>query len=334
MSEQKQRRLDAIPDAVRADAVAWLLDLQEADDPEQVERQISTWRSLDAAHELAWQQIEAVNARLRPLASGRKRQVAEAVLHTDNLNRRQFLKGSLGVVLLAGVGSLIGTQQPWLDWPADVFTGSGEQQRLELDNGTVITLGGQTALRHRLIGNTYQLHLLAGEILVRSAPADAEQRLPGYRTQRLEVLTNEVRVTPIGTRFSVRQQADATRVAVYQGRVATQVHDGLDAAELAAGEGAVFARNGLLRSDPPLRGEASWARGLVIAHDMPLHELLGIFNRHHEQQIDWAASVAALRVSGTYPLASQADVLSALTAILPIQVVSRPAGGLLIQPGE
>lgn len=317
------------PPKVMNEAIELLLDWHENDGNQDVISKISHWRAEDPMHNRAWEQIEAVNATLDPLTEGTPRQLAHIVLQPKTLSRRQLVKGSFGLLLLLGLGSSVRHLPLSENRLIELHTRSGERRRVVLHNGTIISLGGQTTLRYRLKGNVYQLQVLAGEILVTTSH---DKTSPAYRNTSLQVLTREVAVTPMGTRFSVRREQQQSRVAVYQGKVMALSSRQATENIITAGQGAVFDSQGHLTASPSVRGEDAWERGLIIAYDLPLSELLATMNRHHEQKITWAPSLATLRVSGTYPLDQSDEVISALEAILPLRAKRASPIEVVLQP--
>jgi transmembrane sensor len=308
-----------LPESVTRDAVELLLDWHENPDNAEVAQRISNWRAANPLHEQAWQHIEAVNSRIQPLAAAPAKQLSNVLLQSEHLTRRRLLKGGLTLALLAGVGGIAWRSQLWTtNRPVQLFTGSGERKQIFLDNGPQITLGGNTRLQYRRIQDSYQLQLLAGEILITTRPGAATPH--SNTTPRLQVLSQNLTLTPVGTRFAVRQDNNQTRVAVYQGSVLAHSPVLDRHIQLDSGSAASFDAAGHYGSAELIRGEDAWERGLVIASDMPLKDLIAILNRHHSRQISYEPGLANLKISGTYPLEQSDEVLAALEAVLPLQV--------------
>lgn len=141
-----------------------------------------------------------------------------------------------------------------------------------------------------------------------------------------------LRVTAIGTKFSVRREADQLRVVVTEGRVqvAKSDHGGqMPVAQLAAGNIAHTQGEGILVQQQPLsRLEEllSWRTGFIIFHDTPLAEAVAEFNRYNSRTIviDDPA-VAAMRISGNFRTTNGAAFVRLLEAGFPIRARSGEA---------
>ncbi|WP_321350462.1 FecR domain-containing protein [Halopseudomonas oceani] len=294
-------------------AVMHLLAYREATDPERYRATvIAQWCRSHPDNQRAWQRVDDINARLQPLRGQPVKALAQS-LDAPGLSRRDLLRGGGALMLVAAVGSLAVQRQPWQRWQADARTGSAETFSLRLDNGTEVLLNARTTVHQEVYQGRLRLWLLEGEALLTSHrfPTRDGNAMP------LEVITREAVITPIGTRFSVKQQSGQTRVAVHQGEV--KVSGEPSAFHLQAGEAAVLQADGY-RLEPVVAGEDAWRNGLIVANRMPLGHFVARLNHYHAGLIQCAPAVAALEVSGTYPLDRLDEVLAALHATLPLEV--------------
>lgn len=294
-------------------AVMHLLAYREATDPERYRATvIAQWCGSHPDNQRAWQRIDDISARLQPLSGQPVTALAQS-LDAPGVSRRDLLRGGGALVLVAAVGSLAVQQRPWQRWQADARTGSAETVSLRLYNGTEVLLNARTTVRQEVYQGRLRLWLLEGEILLTSHRFAARDG----NMMPLEVITREGIITPIGTRFSVQQQAGQTRVAVHEGEV--KVGGAPVAFHLLAGEAAVLQADGY-RLEPVVAGEDAWRHGLIVANRMPLGQFVARLNHYHAGLIQCTAAVAALEVSGTYPLDRLDEVLAALQATLPLDV--------------
>lgn len=301
-----------IPAPVARRAVEWLLEAQFADTPEQVRQAIDDWCREHPDHLRAWQHIEQVNRHFSPLASSLAPQVTRQILASPRLSRRGTLKGLSLLLAAGGSGYLVANGQSWHPWLADQRTGVGEQRRISLPDAGLVILNSGTSLDIRYSDTERRLHLLRGEIHIRTAPDPAGR--PFY------VETAEGRLQPIGTRFSVRQLERRSRVEVYQGAVRVQPGELPHATRLDAGQGLDFSRAGLSPRRDVQPSDAAWTQGMIVASGMPLAEFVAELSRHRHGIVRCDPSIARLKVSGTYPIGHGDQALQALSEALPIRV--------------
>lgn len=314
-----------IPPAIARQAVHWLLELQPGDTAatQASRRQWQTWLAADPLHAQAWQRIAEVDGQLRGVPAT----VALQTLVTPGMQRRHAVR--LAVLLTAGAGGLLAARQTglgaqaWQQLAADLSTATGERRDAVLADGTRVWLNTASAVDVRYGATERLIVLRAGEILVQSAPDNAPDAATGT-ARPLRVRTAEGLVRAVGTRFSVRQHTGHTQVAVLQGAVDLSPAQGdAPALRLAAGEQGRFSRAATGAAEPLKEGASAWAEGMLVADDMPLDAFIAELSRYRPGVLRCAPDAAALRVSGSYPLADTDRVLAALTLSLPVQIHSR-----------
>ncbi|MBK1714902.1 FecR domain-containing protein [Rubrivivax gelatinosus] len=309
-----------IPPAVARRAVAWWVDLRSEDADEALRRRWQRWLERDEAHRRAWARLEAVGAHLNGrvhegLAGvpGASALVQVALAETAPPRRRAL--GAALLAVLAGGGAWQLHDDPALQARlADLGTGVGERRRLVLADGTRLGMNSGSAVDLRFGAAERRLVLRRGEILVETAPDTA------HRPFVVQTVAGELR--PLGTRFRVRERGDELELAVYEGAVDIRPTAG-PARVLAAGEQARFDTAGVGPRQAADADAAAWVDGMLVASGMRLDEFLAELARHRRGRLDCASEVAALRVSGSYPLADVDRVLATLPAVLPVTAVWR-----------
>lgn len=281
-------------DAVAADQQRWL-----------------AWLNADPSHRQAWTYVERVSQRIiAPL-----RETPDPRLTTDNLHaagqrvirRRRAL---VRIASLAGVGVFgwLGWRQTPLStlaaaWTADYRAATGEIRATVLSDGSRVWLNTASAFNQDFLPGLRRLHLVAGEILIET----------GTDKDRLFVVdTAEGRLRALGTRFTVRQEAGATLLAVYQGAVEIRTTGNAPAVVITAGHQARYTARAVApatRADP---AREAWIRGDLLANNLTLRELVDELGRYTLGHIGVAPQVAQRRVFGTFPLR---DVDSALALL-------------------
>ncbi|WP_322044479.1 FecR domain-containing protein [Paraburkholderia sp. J67] len=296
-------------------AVEWWLDLSSgAITPAQREA-LEAWRAQHADHERAWQHIQTVSQRFQSLGQGPSAHAARAALTRAGSRRRSTVK-ALAVLFFAG-GATWGARHrsAWPGWTADMHTATGEIRTYALDDGTALTLNTASAVDLRFTANERRVVLRRGEIMVTTGHRD------GFASRPFVVQTAQGTATPLGTRFSVRQEPDATQLAVFEGAVRIVPDKAPSAARtLHAGESTRFTANAVREVEPVASDASAWAQGMLVANDMPLADFLGELARYRDGALRCDPRVATLRVSGTYLLADTDRVLDTLTRALPLRV--------------
>ncbi|WP_371820085.1 FecR family protein [Verticiella alkaliphila] len=208
-----------------------------------------------------------------------------------------------------------------LAWTADVHTGVGEIRRMALPDGSALWLNALSAVDVDFGGTLRRLHLLAGEIQVRTRPAPGRDFVTDTRHGRLRAF---------GTRFTARVASAATLVAVYEGAMAITTRTGAEAI-VAAGQQAWFSSEAVMPSTPAEAARDAWTRGVVIADNLPLADMARELSRYYGGHISVSAEVASLRVFGSYPAQDPVRALHMLASVMPIQVRRWLPGWLHVQ---
>ncbi|THF54880.1 FecR domain-containing protein [Pseudothauera rhizosphaerae] len=303
-------RPEAEPD-VRRQAALWLIELQADGDNPELRARWRRWHDAAPEHRQAWARIEAFGASLRQLPPV----LAHAAL-APRKSRRRALK-ALGLLLAGGGAAWIAADSPRLPTLlAAQRTGRGERRHIVLADGSRIDLNADSALDIRFDAEVRHLILHEGEIHVLTAPDPAGR--PFF------VDTPHGRAQALGTRFTVRTGA-ASHVAVHAGAVAIHPRHAPDAEPLVltAGQQARFTDRAAGPPTPASEADAAWTRGILVAEDMPLPVFIAELARLSGRPLQCDPALAALKVSGTYPLADPERVLDLLAAALPVRVLRR-----------
>lgn len=313
-----------IPEHTAREAAEWLATLMSGTAADDDTRRWRLWREADPVNERAWQRIEHLSAGLRQLHPGAaRRALAPVPVHAG---RRRALRTLLwaGAAGTAGWTSL---RSPLArELLADERTATGERREVMLPDGTRLLLDTASAVDVRYGGAERLLVLRAGRIFVTSGHAYGESR-------PLVVQTAQGRARALGTRFSVRQDEGATRVAVTEGAVEL-VGRGGAARVLAAGEWARLGPAGFDAQPRALDEESAlaWTRGQILADGMRLDAFLAELARYRPGLLQCDPAVGALRISGVFPVADTDAVLATLPLSLPVQVRTRTRWWLRVEP--
>ncbi|QKH34509.1 FecR family protein [Achromobacter pestifer] len=287
----------ALAPHILEEAASWLLLMQDAPLAPEQQAEFARWRARSNDHQRAWKRAERLLARMGALPPALAKPTLQRPAHAG---RRAMLR-SLAVLLAAApLGWLAWRHQAWRSWlAADYVTAVGERLDIKLEDGAQVALNTDTALDVRYDERQRLLRLRHGEIHI--ATATDVQRPP----RPFLVQSDHGLMLALGTRFTVRQLANYTLLAVYEGAV--QIHpDGASVNPgsniIEAGHQVRFDRDGLGPIDAADINALAWRKGLLVADDMPVLQWANELMRHGQDVIECEASLRPLRVSGAFPL--------------------------------
>lgn len=270
------------------------------------------WFDADSDHRAAWSYVERVGRHFAPLQQGGCEAADAALSSARGVTRRQALQSLVlfGAIGLLGAGALreAGVARQLRAWRADYRTAVGEVRALQLVDGSRLWLNTASAVDVDFSADLRRLLLFDGELLVETAQ-DARP---------LVVESREGRMRALGTLFSVRQQSGFTDLAVYDGAVELRNESATRVVQ--AGEQVRFDAETIGVPQLAQRARQLWSRGLLLAEEIPLRELLAELGRYRRGYLAAAPEVAELRVMGTFPLNDPEQVFALLEQALPVRV--------------
>lgn len=208
-------------------------------------------------------------------------------------------------------------------WDADYRTARGEQQRIELADGSHILLDSASALDVTLRADRREITLRKGTALFEVA----------HDPQRpFRVEAAGLSATALGTVYAVRKQDDGVQVTVAQGRVA--VEGAAAAVTLAAGEQVTW-RDGALQATQPVdtAKALAWQHGRLVFDMTPLPDVLAELQRYRPGYLLIGDErLRALRVSGSFRLDRLDDALATLERAFPLTIERYTDYVLVMQP--
>ncbi len=312
------------------EAADWLLRLNAGDVSDADRSSCEHWRAQSPEHARAWARAEMLMKKVDGLPVA----LAMPALNRPAAAGRRAALGRLGKLtfMLAALpaGWAAWRQLERTDWGADYRSAAGERRELQLADGTRLTLNTATAVDVRFKAGQRLILLRAGELLVQTGHDGGGRPL--------RVITRQGRMEPLGTRFTVRQEEELTRIAVFEGAVridpgpAQAAVSGPASLVLQAGEQTSFTDRDVAPVHPADAGAAAWTRGMLLADDMPLVQLAAELSRYRRGVVQCDPAVAALRVTGSFPVGSEADTartLAMLVATYPVAAQLR-LGGLWV----
>lgn len=290
--------------------------------------ELDAWLSESTAHRVAWLRLSAAwrqSDRLKALGAGmppgqvpeRGNWTSSSPASTPGMetvsdrhepmvstgdvrgsiwNRARFASVAAVVILTVSMTWL------WRQYDAEetshFYTGVGGIEEVSLADGTTATLGSGSELQVIFSRHLRQINLERGE-----AYFDVEHDA----AREFEVRARGQRVVAIGTRFSVRHDADELRVVVTEGAVRLEPAE-REAASPEVLTGGMIARvhNGGqvdLQELSVDRAEEllSWRDGFLVFRNTPLSEAVAEFNRYNSRKLVIAdRAIAEVPIGGNF----------------------------------
>lgn len=316
MSRVSARALD--------EAIAWQLRLDSGEATEQERQEFRRWLGARPEHAQVWQQLGGIDQQLLAAAPTAARR---ALLRSGGVRRRgphRIAGNALALVLAVGLGlGLLVQQHPLGDYLADERTASGEHRELRLADRTLVQLNSRTALDIDFDGAQRRLYLRSGEILVKTGHGDPRPFI---------VETEQGRLQPLGTRFLVRREGDATRLVVLESAAAAAPRAASGERVIRAGEQVLIDELRLGPTQAAPVGAEAWSRGMLVADDMPLGQLIASLGEYRSGYLGLDPSLADLRISGVFPLDDSDRALAALPPSLPVRIERFSAWWVRVMP--
>lgn len=318
--------------AMRADAEAleWIVALQETPgDPDVCER-FEQWRAADPLNSAAWDEAAHVYTgigetrpahpeRWEALANRRAPTLALPIAVVRRIpsvrtqaSRRKDRAGrpfvQLALSAAAAIAAVLAAPELALRWQADALAGTGAPREITLADGSHATLSPRSALKIDFSDKERRITLLRGQ-------AWFQVRRDAGRPFRVDA--RSVRTTDIGTAFEVGMTDTAVRVAVEEGivRVDDAVKGRAISGQLVAGQSLSVARDGQIRQQteaPALIG--AWRDGQLAVQDRPMSEVIEALRPWYSGMIIVRSETQLRRrVTGVYDLRNPAGAMNALT---------------------
>lgn len=326
LPEHRHNDDDPIDPAIVQRAAEWMARLWSDDASEADRADCARWCAEHPQHATAWQRLQAFEGKLHSVPRDAARHVLREPAPNAYLNRRRALK--LLAVLLPVGGALYALRgsDSWQVATAGHSTATGEVRELILPDGTRVMLASASAIDVRFDASERLLVLRAGEILVTTAH-DPD---PAQRPFRVQSRHGTVRA--LGTRFTLRQDEHTSRVAVFEGAVEIRLaHAPARPVRIDAGYAAVFSADIVQSAAPVPASAAAWSRGVLVADNMCLDELVAELARYRPGLLRCDPAVASLTVNGVFSLRDTDRALHNLALALPVQILARTRYWVTVQ---
>jgi transmembrane sensor len=289
-----------IQDEIEDEATRWVIERDVGLSPKD-RRALEQWLVADPLHQRAFARAESVWGMMGSDAIqseiDQRRTVEPRLPGYPPLGRDRYWRRWLAPALAASLALvMIGAAN---DWPtavyADAMTGTGEQRRVTLDDGSIVQLNTGSAITIDYGSDRRIIHLLKGE---------AAFTVATDRQRPFTVEAGSGSTTARGTRFIVRHVEDDTEVGVTEHSVRVANLSGPDRNGVVVKEGQTvrYGAHGITRPETADTDALSaWTRGRLVFVDRPLREVVAELARYHRGYICILdADLGNRRVSGIF----------------------------------
>lgn len=291
-----QAREDAIAEA----AAGWVARLGSRDATDADRRRFEFWKMQNPAHAAAFEEMSSLWGDL------------VAVPKTVAPRRRRAVAGGIAALLLMGCLGIIANETGLIArYRSDFYTPVGVIQRIDLDDGSVVTLNTDSAIKVRYGQTERRIVVLRGEAFFDVTPNPARPFV---------VSGDETQAIALGTHYAVRV-GERDEVMVEEGHVA--VTAGSQRAVLETGGTAHLGADGRLTTGSgDVADLTNWRSGKLVFSGRPLGEVLGQIGRYQRGRIMVLDDQASqLRVSGVFAVNDVDQAFTALQESLPIRII-------------
>ncbi len=305
------------PSSLTDEALAWLVRIHSGHASEAERLACEAWRTQSPAHDLAYQEAEALWHEIGlPPSSGVPR-LSDARPSSRSGSRTRTLRTwSLAACLVLAVGwAASGLTLPHLlPTLADYHTGTGQQRIILLNDGTRVTLNTDSAINVAFSSQQRAVQLLKGEAAFDVTSDD---------TRPFTVQSKEVTTRALGTGFIVHLEPRSVTVTVSEHAVQVSPGTGGTFSPLVLEEGQQVSysdEGGLSRIQAvDLNRVSSWQRGKLIFEDQPLSTVIEELNRYRPGRIlILNPALRTLKVTGLFDIADSEAALRIIKHTLQI----------------
>ena len=297
-------------DAVREQAIAWLLLMRKPAVPQAERDALNVWLAANPSHRQMYETVEAQWQWLEPFAH-MPFPAREQALRYRRKPHTPWIAYSTAAMLLLALGLTAFSPAGWLGMMQTYSAGKGQRQTLTLADGSRMELNTDSEVRVQFNYWQRNVELVKGEAFF-TVQHDAERPF--------EVVAGNGRIRDIGTAFEVYKKNAQVIVAVQEGIVEVQT---TEKRQVTAGQQLSFNDKGQFQTvqDLNVSDLTAWRDGYVVFRNRSLNDVLGELARYHNIRIRLQnPSIGELKVSGTFHTDKLNDMLKAVTVILPVKV--------------
>jgi transmembrane sensor len=298
-------------DALRDDAVAWLVRVQSDQATADDWAALTVWLEVSEDHLAAFEEVERLGAELTDRASEIAPVLRPAVSRVVSLRRRAALPAWSAAAAAAVIAIVVGPMA-WRGYqgtPTVYQTRPGETREIALADGTRIRLDAASTL-------TVRLGWRARRVEMAQAQATFDVAKDPGRPFLISVGDQQVRV--VGTEFNIRHYDKTVRVTVRRGIVEVRqpAQGPAPVARLVAGQSLSHVEGAprSVRTTTDPNPAFAWTQGRMVCDNETLGDMVAYLNRRYPVPIKVSPTLAGKRFSGVLELGDEDLVVKRLAS--------------------
>lgn len=198
----------------------------------------------------------------------------------------------------------------------------GEVREFELEDGSLVTLAGNSTLAVLQMDETRRVELRKG---------DAYFSVSRNEHSPFTVTTPRLSVSVLGTEFEINTKPNHEEVSVSEGLVEVSTTDGNARVKLSVGERAIVDRETMETATFDPARSANWRSGRLSFVNAPLEELVAETNQYFPGGIYFGDSdVSAFSVTTSFRTDQTETAISGVARSLGLSVVKTDTGALVL----
>jgi transmembrane sensor len=270
---------------------------------------VRRWRARGPDREAAWAEVMEIHGMAgKVLTDQRKTELA-----VGSVSRRKVILGGAAAFIAAGIGAYYGPDA-LIRVRADHVTSTAELRRITLPDGTVLTLGPDSAIRTDFKTSVRRIELLSGMAFFEVAKDPARP---------FQGIIDHLTVTALGTAFDIGKDAGLLTVSVDHGRVEVAVPNSpLSSGSLLDGGDWLSldeSSREVERGKRDVGQIAAWRDGMIVAEREAISFVVARIGRWYSGRIIIAdLSFGTQRISGVFDLNNP---------VMALEAVVHPYGG-------
>lgn len=304
---------------LRREAARWLVRLQSGRDPDS-ERRFRRWHDADPAHAAAFERVQQSYDRAGMLQSAAA--ARPDGVHEPSAQSSSFEWAAAAALIMLLGGAVLLTRSPLVSGTNAVMlvTRIGEIKRVDLDDGSKVTLDGGTSVEVDIGRGHRRARLKRGR-----ARFEVAQNADPFVVDAGRVI-----VITLVSVFDVENAGQQSRVRLYSGSAKVRTDDA-SAFELRRGEDVTASAVGVDRKQfTP--GQPAWTGAMLEFDSTPLSTAIGLANGYSRNQIRLSGDIGQLRVSGAFHAGEVAGLCKALSEALGLSLGQTPSGDWVLSP--
>jgi transmembrane sensor len=304
-------------ETVRAEAAEWLARRDRGPWTEQDQSALDAWLEQSFAHATAFWRLDAAWERADRLHALKRHPGNRLLRAVGNGFTTNLFRVAAAALMIGVVGAGVFTAMPSHERSYETTVGGHET--LTLGDGTRVELNTDTKVR--VSSDRRKVWLDRGEAYF-DVVHDA--------AHPFTVMVGDHRVTDLGTKFLVRQNANHVEVSLFEGRAQLDTTGDWSKAHtttLVPGDVAIATADSISVMKKPekaLSSELGWRRGVLIFRHASLAEAAAEFNRYNRRKLVIEGRAAAhLTIDGTFQADNIDDFTRLAQLVLGVRVENR-----------